>query len=135
LRLNLTALVDVTILVLTFFMVVNQFASAERIETVEVPQPQQSVARDKRIAEAVVINLLDRGPGQPAGLQIGPIAVASVDELASRLKAARKSSPGIEVILRADRRLPYREVREVMTLLGEQEISRFHVVAREGTEP
>ena len=31
-RLNLTALVDVTVLLLTFFMVVNQFASAERVD-------------------------------------------------------------------------------------------------------
>lgn len=134
LRLNLTALVDVTILVLTFFMVVNQFASAERIE-MEVPQPNNSLARDKRIADNVVINIIEQGESKPASYQIGPIPVDTITQLADRLRAEKRSQPNLEVILRADRRLPYRQVREVMELLGELEISRFHIVAREEIQP
>jgi biopolymer transport protein ExbD len=133
-RLNLTALVDVTVLLLTFFMVVNQFASAERVE-MEVPRPDGSLARDRRVDEPAVINILDRGPGQPPGYQIGPIRVDSLAELSRELAAAKRHAPQLEVVLRADKRLSYRQVREVMELLGEQEISRFHVVAEVGSQP
>ena len=121
-------------LLLTFFMVVNQFASAERVE-MEVPRPDQSLARDKRVAEPAVINILDRGPNQPPGYQFGPIRVDSLSELARQLADAKRHSPQLEVILRADKRLSYRQVRDVMELLGEHEISRFHVVAEVGTQP
>lgn len=127
-RLNLTALVDVTILLLTFFMVVNQFASAERIE-MEVPQPHGSLAQDRRVPEPVVINVLDRGRGQAPAYGIGPLPVASLSELSRELATARRHNPRLEVVLRADRRIEYRYVREVMELLGDHEISRFHVVA------
>jgi len=133
-RLNLTALVDVTVLLLTFFMVGNQFASAERVE-MEIPRPDDSLARDKRVTEPAVINILDRGPDRPPGYQIGPIRVDSLAELSHQLAAARRHTSQLEVILRADRRLSYQRVREVMELLGEHEISRFHVVAEVGSQP
>ncbi len=133
-RLNLTALVDVTVLLLTFFMVVNQFASAERVE-MQLPQPQHSLAADKRVAEPVVINILDRGKDQPPGYQIGPIPVGSIAELSKRLAAEKRQTPQLEVVLRADRRLNYGRVREVMELLGEHAISRFHVVAEVESQP
>ena len=130
-RLNLTALVDVTVLLLTFFMVVNQFASAERVE-MKLPQPDHSQARDRRVAEPVVINLLEQGPGQDPAYQIGPLRVGSLAELSRQLAAAKRHAPQVEVVLRADKRLGYGRVREVMELLGEQQISRFHVVAEIG---
>ncbi|MGB9623945.1 MAG: ExbD/TolR family protein [Phycisphaerae bacterium] len=133
-RLNLTALVDVTVLLLTFFMVVNQFASAERVE-MEIPRPDDSLARDKRVAEPIVINLLDRGPDRPPGYRIGPLGVESLAELSRQLAAARRHTPQLEVVLRADKRLSYQRVREVMELLGEHEVSRFHVVAEVGSQP
>lgn len=133
-RLNLTALVDVTVLLLTFFMVVNQFASAERIE-MQIPRPDGSLAQDKRVAEPAVINILDRGPGQPPGYQIGPIRVDSLSELSRQLAEAKRHAPQLEVVLRADKRLSYRQVREVMELLGEHEISRFRMVAEVGSQP
>ncbi len=133
-RLNLTALVDVTVLLLTFFMVVNQFASAERIE-MELPRPDQSLARDRRVPEPVVVNILDQGAGRPPGYQIGPLRVGSIADLSRELAAAKRHTPQLEVILRADRRLNYRQVRDVMELLGEHAISRFHLVAEVGGAP
>jgi biopolymer transport protein ExbD len=133
-RLNLTALVDVTVLLLTFFMVVNQFASAERVE-MAVPQPRESVARDRRIADPVVINIIDRGEDQPPGYQIGPLGVKSLAELSQRLAVEKRNTPQLEVVLRADRRLSYARVREVMELLGEHAIAKFHVVAEVASQP
>jgi len=127
-RLNLTALVDVTVLLLTFFMVVNQFASAERVE-MPIPRPRESMARDRRIAEPVVINIIHRGPDAAPAYQIGPLAVGSLADLSQRLAVEKRNTPQIEVVLRADRRLDYARVREVMELLGEHAISKFHVVA------
>ena len=133
-RLNLTALVDVTMLLLTFFMVVNQFASAERVK-MEIPTPDESLAQDKRIAESLVINILDRGANQPPGYQIGPIRVDSIAELSRQLAGAKRRTPQLEVVLRADKRLSYRQVRDVMELLGEHEIPRFQMVAKVGGQP
>lgn len=133
-RLNLTALVDATVLLLTFFMMVNSFASAERVE-MEVPRPDASLARDRRVPEPVVVNVLYRGPDEPPGYQLGPLQIDLLSELAARLAVTKRHMPQLEVILRADRRLRYEEVREVMELLGDQGISRLHIVAEVESDP
>jgi biopolymer transport protein ExbD len=95
----------------------------------EVPKPAESVARDRRLPENVVINVLYRGPDAPATYQFGAIPVDTLEALSARLAAARRLAPHMEVVLRADRRLPYEDVRAVMQLLGEHEISHFQLVA------
>ena len=67
-----------------------------------------------------------------AQLRLGPVRMRSVGELADRLGELGRVNPRVQVILRADRRLRYGTVREVMEIVAAQKLTRLQVVAELG---
>ncbi len=134
---NAVPMVDVIFMLTIFFMLVSRFSSAEQIP-MELPKPEHSQASVAKIPERVIINcrvnsLLPSGSMQ-AVYSVGPNQPESLDVVARRLAAMRKQSPNLKVVVRADRRLPYAEVREVMRMLANNNIDMLNVVAHVNEE-
>ncbi len=124
---NMTPMIDVTFLLLTFFMLASHFASAEKIP-VPLPRPDHNQAVDRRFPDKVIINLVeDKGRTDPR-IWLGPVPLDSAAELAERLNELGRVNPNVEVILRADRSLAYGVVREVMELISAARLTRVQVV-------
>ncbi len=126
---NMTPMIDVTFLLLTFFMLASHFASAEKVK-VDLPRPDDNQSVDRRLRDKVIINMLyveERVKVEPR-LQLGPVPVASVGDLGGRLREVGELNPSVQVILRADRRLPYGQVREVMQAVAGAGLTRLQVV-------
>lgn len=128
LQFNMTPLIDCAFLLLTFFMLTSHFASAEKLE-MDLPRPHESQATDRRPPERIIVNVYPRGEGQDPGLRLGPVDLDSLDELNTRLSAMSRPGTKLEVILRADRRLAYREVRRVMEVIAANHLTRLQVAA------
>ncbi len=134
---NMTPMIDVVFMLIIFFMLVSNFASVENLD-LDLPDPDHSQAAKVKLTDRVVINCLLSAPWSPstsgALYSIGPMRVASLDELSDRLAAAKAATPGLQVVLRADRRLPYSDVRQVMEVVARNRIEVMNVVAhaREG---
>src|SRR5512144_792330 len=107
---NMTPLIDVTFLLLTYFMLASHFASAERPD-MKLPQPDDSQAVEKLQDNKIVINMIHAADGAEPELTFGPQTVRSMLELGERLENLAKHNPTVEVILRADRRLRYGDVK------------------------
>lgn len=129
---NATPMVDVIFMLTIFFMLVTRFSSAEQVP-MELPQPDQSKAKVGRMPERVVVNCRLADPTDPdsgeALYSIGPNQPESLDLLADRLRMMRRELPAIKVVVRADRRLPYATVREVMGVIAECGVEVLNVVA------
>ncbi len=134
---NMTPMIDVVFMLIIFFMLVSNFASVENLE-LDLPDPDHSQAAKVKLTDRVVINCLLAAPWSPstslAVYSIGPMRVASLNELSDRLAAAKAATPGLQVVLRADRRLPYTAVRQVMEVVARNGIEIMNLVAhaREG---
>ncbi len=132
---NLTPMIDVIFLLIVFFMLVSQFASAENV-ALDLPKPEKSQAVQAKLSDRVVINCLLASPSSPAtseaAYSIGPLRVASLDELSARLGAAKAANPKLQVVIRADRRLPYRAVHAVMSAVADHRIEIMNIVAHVG---
>lgn len=124
---NMTPMIDVTFLLLTFFMLASHFASAEKVK-VDLPRPDDNQSVDRRLKDKVIINMLHTEDNTGPRLQLGPLPVASITDLGGRLKEVGELNPNVQVILRADRRLPYGQVREVMELVAGASLTRLQVV-------
>jgi biopolymer transport protein ExbD len=123
----MTPLIDCTFLLLTFFMLTSHFASAEKLE-MSLPRPHESQATDRRPPEKIILNVyLDEN--EQMGLRLGPVDVDSLDELNTRLAAMSEAGSRVEVVLRADRRLAYRDVRRVMEVVAANNLTRLQVAA------
>jgi biopolymer transport protein ExbD len=123
----MTPLIDVTFLLLTYFMLASHYASAEKPD-LEVPQPDRSQAADRKFDEKIIVNVLHEPGGAPT-LMYGPIPMASIDELDGKLGELAQRNPQVQVMLRADKRIPYGYVRRIMQLLADRKLSHLQIVA------
>jgi len=130
---NATPLVDVIFTLTIFFMLVARFSSAEYV-SMELPDPRDSQARAVQPPQRVVINcVLVRGAGgNGSGVQysLGPNPPESLPAIAERLRLLQQQTPALQAVIRADRRLPFADVRAVMRTLADARIEVLNVAAR-----
>jgi len=131
LGINMAPMIDITFQLITFFMLASHFASAEKVE-MNLPRPDHNQAIDHKFKDRIIINMTYAGPQREPGLTFGPLPVASMAELGDRLAEAAAVDPNARVILRADRRLTYGEVRQVMELIAAHRLTRLQVVTELG---
>ena len=124
---NMTPMIDVTFLLLTFFMLASHFASAEKLD-IELPRPDRNQAVDERFPDKVILNVVDRGDDAEPMWTVGAVRVGSLAELADRLDRIAEADRQVQVILRADRRLRYGQVRQVMEVVADSGLTRLQVV-------
>lgn len=131
-RFNATPMVDVIFMLTIFFMLVTRFSSAEQIP-MELPKPVKSQAKIIRMPQRVVINCRMAGPGDPTAVySVGPNRPESLGVISDRLAVLKQASPGLKVIVRADRRLMYADVRALMRVIARNNIEMLNVVAHVG---
>ncbi len=131
-QVNMTSMVDIVFLLIIFFVLVSQFISADNI-SVELPNPDSSLARAVELPERVVLNCQYAGADITGRTKVryllGPIAVDNAKELQARLVAVKKKRPDVQVILRADRRISYESVREAMQAIALARIENMNSAA------
>jgi biopolymer transport protein ExbD len=125
---NMTPLIDVTFLLLTYFMLATHFASAERPD-MKLPRPDDSQAVERLQENKIIINMLYNEKHPEPDLSFGSVAVGSMAELSERLTSLAERNPKIEVTLRADRRLRYGDVKKVMETVAASNLGKLQVVA------
>lgn len=129
---NATPMVDVIFMLTIFFMLVCRFSSAEQIP-MQLPDPDASKARVERIPQRVIVNCRLAAPDDPAGsdvlYSIGPNRPDSLLKLHEQLAALKRQSPGLQVVVRADKRIHYVDVRAAMDMIAQSDIEMLHVVA------
>ena len=132
LKFNATPMVDVIFMLTIFFMLVTRFSSAEQVP-MELPNPDGSKAEVTRIPDRVVINcrLAAADATGDAGVlfSIGPNRAEPLGAIDERLGAMKLASPDLKVVVRADRRLSYAQVRGIMRVIASHGIDMLNVVA------
>src|SRR5512135_3697313 len=88
---NMTPLIDVTFLLLTYFMLASHYASAERPD-IAIPRPHESQARDESVPERIYVNMIYNGQHAEPTLMYGPLRMSSLGELRVHLNAAGRLS-------------------------------------------
>ncbi len=134
---NMTPMIDVVFLLIIFFMLVSNFATAENVP-MELPNPFQSQARQVKLRDRVIINcqLVDTPIGPEVTYRIGPNPPESLDQISARLAKAKVASEErrrkMIVVIRADRRLPFADVRRAMQIVSDNKIEQLRLVAHVG---
>jgi biopolymer transport protein ExbD len=122
-QLNLTPLIDLIMNLLIFFMLVSQMSVVERTP-VDLPHVSQGRAAVIKPEDKVAITMKLAQPDDPQVpvYQVGSIKVAGLAEVSRRLEQVKAASPSVEMVLRADKNIPYKFVKEVMRTAGRQGI-------------
>jgi biopolymer transport protein ExbD len=132
---NMTPMIDVVFLLIIFFMLVSNFATAENV-LLELPHPYKSQAKKVKLTDRVILNCQFATDG--ASYRIGPNPSEPLERVAARLAAAKAAADAqgreLIVVIRADRRLAFADVRAAIQVVADNEIEQLRLVAQAGEE-
>jgi biopolymer transport protein ExbD len=128
LEINMTPMIDVTFLLLIFFMTVNQISETNN-EPVELPQLKGSQDQSEAV---MTVNVDQYGEIVVSGnrLSLGQFASLVGGELAANANDPTR----IKVVLRADRRGNCRVVNEIVAMLVRLDVRQVRIAVRSGEE-
>ena len=125
LRLDMTAMVDVAFLLLTFFMLTTQFKPPEAIP-IELPT---SHAEIKLPATDLLMVTVGRDGQLLVGTEVaGTEQAIEPADLTQVLVQLRAANPAIRTVIKADRAAEYGPIEDVMAALKEAQITRFSLI-------
>jgi len=121
LDINMTPMIDVTFLLLIFFMTVNQVSQTQR-EKLALPKLSGS---EDQSQESLVVNVEQNGQ---IVVQANVVSLAElVGIVAAELARVNDDPTRLTVLLRADRRGTSRTVNEIITALVKLNVNRVRV--------
>jgi biopolymer transport protein ExbD len=116
---NLTPLIDLSFLLVVFFVLVVRISSTERTP-LALPSPKHSVAARQGEEPRTVVNVLPKGDARGAYLVAGERFeddAAGWSALESLVQSAYLATPSNEIQVRADRSAPYERVAPILALV------------------
>jgi biopolymer transport protein ExbD len=137
-KLDMTPMVDVGFLLLTFFMLTTQFKPSEDLQ-ITLPSSHSvfkipgadvitlSIGKEGQILLGVDSQILREALfGQGAKMKAGVLVQTS--ELTNLLIQARTRNPRLKTVIRADKDVDYGVIEDVMNILQKVNITRFNLV-------
>ena len=120
---NMTPLIDVMLVLLVIFMITAPLMTTSL--KLDLPKTEGARPSDAPLFIAVAIN-------EQGQMFVGDEAVTS-EQLLQRARDAARRDPATEVQLRADSRVPYGRVAELIGLVQDAGLSRVGFVTEAGT--
>lgn len=137
-KMDMTPMVDVAFLLLTFFMLTTQFRPQEEVQ-IELPVSHSEIKLPE--SDVMIITIAQSGSilvgidsqvlreklfGEQNKMRASVEVTAG--NLESILVRARMSNPRLRTVLKGDRKAPYGIVEDVMNILQKTRITRFNLV-------
>lgn len=136
---NLTPMIDVTFLLIIFFVLVAQLTNRQVVEEIELPSPEDAVSTVPTEEARLIINVVpdDARTGVATyrvGLRDYLPTEMGIAELTDELHRALQSQPLIEVDVRADQLAGYGAVYPAMQAASRAGISRVNLAVHQSTD-
>lgn len=129
---NLTPMIDVTFLLIIFFMLVSQITQSET-DPIHIPRPTNSQARELKYENKLTITLLHDGGGGVGRYKVGSRLAESVDQVRAIAEECRRMAEAegqrLDVIVRADRDIRYRHVRPLLEAIIKAGLEKVSIAA------
>ena len=81
------------------------------------------------LSDRVVLNCHHDPVTKGVRFQLGPIDLSGQAELEARLQAVQQERPDVQVVLRADRRVPYGLIRQAMQAIAKAGLQNMNIAA------
>lgn len=143
-RIDMTPLVDIAFLLLTFFMMTTQFKPLEEVEII-LPSSHSEFKLPE--SDVMTINISDDGRiflgldsqilrGRLFGQEnkLRPSVEVPKEDLANLLIQARTANPKLRTVIKGDRGAEYGIAEDVMNILQKTKITRFNLVTNLATK-
>ncbi|MBM4037051.1 MAG: biopolymer transporter ExbD [Planctomycetes bacterium] len=113
-KLNMTPMIDCVFLLNLFFMTVTELTRQDEIEALLLPDIENAKADDNPDPERLVINVMKDGAMLISGTERTDDQVIDALITESRLTRTREGVSDRTVLIKADKRTPFRFIRKLM---------------------
>ncbi|NQT53152.1 biopolymer transporter ExbD [bacterium] len=128
-ELNMTPMIDVVFLLITFFMVVTEITRQDDIADLQLPDVAAATIDDNPDPERLIINIKKTGMVYVSGAEYNLANPADTNRVKNLLwteaRISRSPATGSAnrvVLVRADKRTPFKYVRKIMQLCVDRDI-------------
>ena len=138
-RIDMTPMVDVAMLLLTFFMLATSFKPPEEV-TVTLPSSHSAFKVPDADVMTITVNkdgqiwlgvdnqtLMEQLFGMPAKYKTA-VQIEKKEDLANLLIQARIKNPRLRTVVKGDKNAPFGPIEDVMDVLQKTQITRFNLV-------
>lgn len=119
---NLTPMIDVTFLLIVFFVLVSQIVETESVP-MQLPEPSNPLSELAGDEQRAVINVMPDSDTGIRGYRLGSREYASGEQglrsLTAQLRSLYGGNPTLQVNLRADQRTAYQHVQPVIAAVAD----------------
>ena len=105
-------MIDMVFLLLVFFMCVSSLAKMEKSVELELPQSHESEVPDD-VTDRGMVSVTEDGL-----IYLGAEQV-ELEALKQRIGSVLKKNPQLQIMVRADRETPFREIKKVLKACAE----------------
>ena len=112
---QMAPMIDMVFLLLVFFMTVSTLARDERVE-LDLPESERSAVPEDLGSRGTVSIGFNAEGGSVLYVGAQPV---SLENMQRRVREAVAADPGIEIYVRAEREMPFREIRRVLEACAE----------------
>ena len=111
---NMTPMIDVTFLLIVFFVVVSQIVDRDVVQ-MDLPAPEQAVSGISEEPDRIVVNLVPADGGEIASIVVAGHAIGWNEmETLTAIVQSRIQSGASEVHLRADKATTYNHIHDAI---------------------
>ncbi len=114
---NITPLIDIVFNIMIFFLVTAHFVRSQETDPVDLPEATQ-IAQDEPSPQRLVLTILPDHTFRVSGRDV------TLDEIEFLLQQSADEE-NFEVLVRADRNIPYRVVEPILLACAEHGIQDF----------
>lgn len=133
-HMNLTAMLDVVFNLIFFFICIANLAGNE-LPDLNLPAPTASTAKENLDRKKFTVNIVpEKGGNNVKEIKVGSDTLNpnQMPEISSKIAKEQALDPKIEIDLRVDKKIKYRDVRPVMNAITKANIGRINLVAHSG---
>jgi biopolymer transport protein ExbD len=115
---QIAPMIDILLVLLVFFMSISSTEVLQKTEGVNLPVAKDAKPADHNTKGQTIVNILWTELNNSGTIKIDEKSFARADQMVPMLQAGVQANPAMRVLIRADKKVRYEFLKEVMIAAG-----------------